>query len=1540
MALRAATLAVVGSADSLVSLRSTQRSRRPPCGPPQLSNSEKKNGRNSGGNEQRSGKSKRSEREQYKANSLLSDAVLRTVQPGDKSKFIHLMHDRRPPPSVTAHCLTNGKAPTHVQCWRRGRFSTRTLRGVASRLEVGTILAVCWKHRHVTTDNDSPTPQNTERMVWTGRIKSPASQGNPTLVDYGVNGIHPFPPDRTKYLVMEVAGCVQRRSHDVAALKAQLTKPFEKTDVVLHLRSQHSRAAAGTVRGRVTGSVASRKSAESLVIQLDDPSSQALNCSRLTIDCRSKAPRKCVELAHSRTGTTITSGKPFTGRCALELKTPRVAGRSRTGPSVSTAASSKPLHHHHHATNATTTPANRHGCAVAPKRVRKRQLRRYRLRLPSSVAQTLREETPPWVEDVPLVSSARVPDLLLDWLCSNSQQDDSSSRSSSEQSSPIATERHHATEPALPPRTPLVTPVTKRRTISATNGLTVATLNVRTLCAKTRGGMDTLLVILASQMEALGIDVLGLQETRTHGASYFLPNGTHWFTCCDACDGQYGVGALLSRRAYATTTGQTECIVPHRAIRFGLGRLEIVVGYAPIGKRESDRETFFAALNKAAPIAKRFRVILADFNADLDTDSTAALQLDDFLACQGMEVTSRALNDHSPTWYSNDGFTKKTLDYIAAPSSTINAFRGMRVVDPVISSDHKLVLAFFKMKWREAQKPKKKKKNGTSDDPPRDFAPIGYDEEVRERFDAAFLDDYVSPASESPMDRMNAIKKAVEAAGARTLAEKSDGPTLKPSIVAMRQALEELTRDRDDEVLSVLDKRRLVEKGGKEAAKEATKLVDKYVEFLTKKHDPWHAWQHIFAAKKQQLKPKPTTLKLSGLQQHYHKLFCKRMPDNKPQFTPPAQRPWEAANQPAPEISMAEITMEDIRRAASHQKNHKSLGPDGIPPEVLKCGHVQRALLDIFNAALKDPDNIPDTFFHAFLCSLHKKGSIEEATNYRGISLMSTVAKLFHLILLHRIRDALDKWVSPSQNAYRQSRSCQQHIVAAAAMHKLASNHQDYELHMLFVDFSKAFDSVDREAIRATLLWWNIPAKMVDVVMTMLEQHRLHVRYDGDVADPQAAIQPNFGILQGDTLAPFIFILCIDMILLKLDPKLGAIIEKPKDTDYRGRDIDRGSKSRPGTPILRLTDLAYSDDCVLFSNSTADIQKQFDIFQTAAAEIGMSINLGAGKTEEIRINAPEDDPPIHTHAGVSVGQVTGYKYLGTKLGEGWMPDFKRRKGLAWCVIREFSQVWSSMATVDAKYNLFQALVEPILGYAAWTYPRTEVVTAALHGTHSRMLRHCTGHTRATGSTRSIHTELLYVGEHWPSGKSIKSCCLTLPAAVDRQRLAALGHWTRDHFGLAGHDVRRHPVIDVLRFEPTQYTRKPTATCSVHDAFNAALPHEEGRDRFTVKRNVLIAENSLAADRHDWYNRCRQHVRKVDRDVLLPPMVRRLADPDRPYSCVEYNTSKERIENDGVFRERWLTNRTRNSPLGIDRPPKLLTRSRPDGSAPGPRVGDG
>ena len=88
-----------------------------------------------------------------------------------------------------------------------------------------------------------------------------------------------------------------------------------------------------------------------------------------------------------------------------------------------------------------------------------------------------------------------------------------------------------------------------------------------------------------------------------------------------------------------------------------------------------------------------------------------------------------------------------------------------------------------------------------------------------------------------------------------------------------------------------------------------------------------------------------------------------------------------------------------------------------------------------------------------------------------------------------------------------------------------------------------------------------------------------------------------------------------------------------------------------------------------------------------------------------------------------------------------------------------------------------------------------------------MLRYCLGLPKAN-TERADHkeTEWLYYGTSPQLGRSRSSAALTLPGAIMRQRLSTLGHWVRDHYyrqQLQCTPLRRHPVIDVLRFDPSQ-----------------------------------------------------------------------------------------------------------------------------------------
>ena len=404
-------------------------------------------------------------------------------------------------------------------------------------------------------------------------------------------------------------------------------------------------------------------------------------------------------------------------------------------------------------------------------------------------------------------------------------------------------------------------------------------------------------------------------------------------------------------------------------------------------------------------------------------------------------------------------------------------------------------------------------------------------------------------------------------------------------------------------------------------------------------------------------------------------------------------------------------------------------------------------------------------------------------------------------------------------------------------------------------------------------------------------------------------MKPSSGILQGDTLAPLIFILCMDYILLQLRDEWGAIIEMPNEEDRTDKPsyVGRGTRSRPAMNLKRISNLAYADDVMLVSNTAENMQKQFELFQKLANSIGMTINLGAGKTEEIRLNVPDDVPPITTLSGDP----------GTMLGESWELDFKRRKKLAWGVIAEYSRVWKSRAKFDAKKGLFTALVEPILLYGAFTYPPGEAVDEKLHRVHSRLLRHCVGEGRPD-SRKETHkpTEYLYYGEDKRRGKTWGSATLTLPAALNRQKLSALGHWCRDHFerGI------KHPVIDILRFNPSasHYQRVGRPKKTVRDAFEDMLPQVRGHEKVTLRADVLV-KSGLATDRHHWYDLSKERTMLKERRVMQPIFEARRDDPNRPtFGDTEYYNEMRILNDKENFTKRWLTRRTKEEPLGEDR----------------------
>ena len=129
---------------------------------------------------------------------------------------------------------------------------------------------------------------------------------------------------------------------------------------------------------------------------------------------------------------------------------------------------------------------------------------------------------------------------------------------------------------------------------------------------------------------------------------------------------------------------------------------------------------------------------------------------------------------------------------------------------------------------------------------------------------------------------------------------------------------------------------------------------------------------------------------------------------------------------------------------------------------------------------------------------------------------------------------------------------------------------------LTFVDFRKAFDSIHRGKRLQILLAYGIPQFLVNAIGIMYNDTNAHVKSpDGDT-DFFAILA---GVLQGDTLAPFLFIIMLDYAMRKAT----------RDHEQLGFTLQQSRSKR--YPVVTITDTDFADDVTLLSDTFQDAKK-------------------------------------------------------------------------------------------------------------------------------------------------------------------------------------------------------------------------------------------------------------------------------------------------------------------------------------------------------------
>ena len=251
---------------------------------------------------------------------------------------------------------------------------------------------------------------------------------------------------------------------------------------------------------------------------------------------------------------------------------------------------------------------------------------------------------------------------------------------------------------------------------------------------------------------------------------------------------------------------------------------------------------------------------------------------------------------------------------------------------------------------------------------------------------------------------------------------------------------------------------------------------------------------------------------------------------------------------------------------------------------------------------------------------------------------------------------------------------------------------------LLFVDFTKAFNSIHRGKMKQILLAYGLPKETVAAITILYRNTKVKVRSpDGDTEYFDIVA----GVLQWDTLAPYLFIICLLITSIDKIRENGFELTKKRSRRY---------------PAKTITDADYADDIAILVNTPNQAETLLHSLERAAASIGLYVN--AHKTEYMCYNQTGD---ISTLDGTPLKLLDKFTYLGSSVSS-TEKDIDTRLTKAWTAINRLSIIWKSDLTDKMKRSFFRAAVASILLYGYTTWTLTKRLEKRLDGNYTRMLR--------------------------------------------------------------------------------------------------------------------------------------------------------------------------------------------------------------------------
>lgn len=262
-----------------------------------------------------------------------------------------------------------------------------------------------------------------------------------------------------------------------------------------------------------------------------------------------------------------------------------------------------------------------------------------------------------------------------------------------------------------------------------------------------------------------------------------------------------------------------------------------------------------------------------------------------------------------------------------------------------------------------------------------------------------------------------------------------------------------------------------------------------------------------------------------------------------------------------PVTDFFEFSTNDLLSIISNMDKNQSSSPDGIPAIffINTAPNIVLPLSLIFKKALNEMI-YPNAFKISFLCPIHKSGDIGNIANYRPISIIPAIAKIFDKLLYQHLLSKTSALISSHQHGIRSGKSTATNLIEFInylTLNMMGGGQVD----TLYMDLAKAFDKINHKILLRKLSTFPIHPCLIQLLSSYLSDRKQQVCIYGEKSE---TITPLSSVPQGSILSPLLFahfmnlppLIKSNILLFADDLKIFAKIETLEDARILQGDIN------------------------------------------------------------------------------------------------------------------------------------------------------------------------------------------------------------------------------------------------------------------------------------------------------------------------------------------------------------------------------------------------